>query len=329
MKKLLTAASLLLAIIAAGSCAKTPTETSKSAYDKVLKSWVRVNYGKDVMPNDSGVYVLNFLQGSGKAVGDSSYVCVHYVCKDLSGNIKSTNYLDLCKQLGTFSEADYYGSDIWRMGFNSIVPGLEQVLATMRAGGKATVAIPVSQTSVKNPGYNAFPSSEKDNVVYEIELDDVVDDIYEVQKNQLKEYSARYYGAMDTIAEGFYFKMVSETPGCDSIADEASINVWYVGKRLDGTVFDTNIEDTAKKYRIYSSSGTYEAMSVSYRSDLADFISNSTNIQGFTRALSMMKYGDTAETFFNSNYGYGEAGSKASIAEYAPLFFRLYIEPKE
>ncbi|MBO4571003.1 MAG: FKBP-type peptidyl-prolyl cis-trans isomerase [Bacteroidales bacterium] len=329
MKRLLTAAALLLLILAAGSCAKTTADSSNSAYDKVLASWVRVNYGKDVMPNDSGVYVLNFLQGSGKAVGDSSYVCAHYVRRDLSGNIKSTNYIDLCKQLGTFSEADYYGSDIWRVGFQSLPTGLEPIIRTMRVGGKATVAIPLAQSLVTNSGYNAFPSSETDNVIYEVEIDDVIDDIYEVQERQLKEFSAKYYGAMDTIAEGFYYKLVSETPGCDSIADESSVNVWYIGRRLDGTVFDTNIKDTAKKYRIYDASGSYEAMSVTYYTDLASFISNSSNIQGFTRALALMKYGDRAETFFNSNYGYGEGGSSTRIAEYAPLFFSIYIEPKE
>lgn len=329
MKRLLTGGWLLLAMMLAGSCARTTAESSTSAYDRVLKAWIKVNYGDKISPTDSGLYVLDFQQGDGKAVGDSSYVCAHYIRKDLSGNILSTNRVDICKQLGTFSQADYYGSDIWRMGSNSIVPGLEQILSTMRSGGKVTVAIPVSQTTITHSGYNAFPPSESDNVIYEVEIDDVVDDIYAEQERQLKEFSSKYYGGMDTVATGFYFKLVAETAGCDSIPDEASVNVWYIGRRLDGTVFDTNIQDTAKRYRIYSPSGSYEAMSVTYRTDLSSFISNSSNIQGFTRALSMMKYGDRAETFFNSNYGYGDAGSSTKIAEYSPLFFSLYIEPRD
>ncbi len=328
MKRVIIAASVILLFVLAASCARTAPEKD-SSYERILASWVRVNYGSNYAPNDSGVYVLNFLQGTGKAVGDSSYVCAHYVRKDLAGNIKSTNYIDLCKQLGTYSYGDDYGSDIWHMGSKSIAAGLEQILSTMRAGGKATIAMPPAMTHVSNVGYNAFPSSESDNVIYEVVIDDVIDDIYDVQESRLEEFSSKYYGGLDTIAEGFYYKLISETAGCDSIADEASVNVWYVGRRLDGTVFDTNIEDTAKKHRIYSSSGSYEAMSVTFYKDLASFISNSSNIQGFTRAISMMKYGDTAETFFNSNYGYGEAGKSTSIAEYCPLFFRLYIEPKK
>ena len=123
----MTAATVALTLLAAASCARTTTTSSEDPYDKVLKSWVRVNYG-DLAPNDSGVFVLNYLPGSGKAVTDTSYVCVHYVRKDLSGNILSTNYVDVCKQLGTYSATDYYGSDIWRMGYDCIVPGLEQVL---------------------------------------------------------------------------------------------------------------------------------------------------------------------------------------------------------
>ena len=329
MKRILFALLILLPVLFAPSCAKLSSGTADSPYDKVLASWVRVNYGNDVAPNDSGVYVLHFLQGDGKAIGDSSYVCAHYVCRDLSGNIKSTNYINLCKQLGTFSESDDYGSDIWRMGSGAIPSGLESVLAKMRAGGSAKVAIPVSKTAVSTKLYNAFPSVESDNVIYEVEIDDVIDDIFAVEEQKMKEFSARYYNAMDTVAEGFYFKLVSETPGCDSIPDETSVNVWYIGRRLDGTVFDTNIKDTAKKYRIYSSSGSYDAMSVTYYTDLATFISNSSNIQGFTRAVSMMKYGDRGETFFNSNYGYGDGSSNTKIAEYCPLFFSIYIEPKK
>lgn len=328
MKRVVIAAVAIVMTVLAISCARMTADTS-SPYDRILASWVKVNYGADVAPNDSGVYILDYYKGDGKAIGDSSYVCVHYIRKDLEGNIQSTNYIDLCKQLGTFSQADYYGSDIWRMGRKSIVPGLEQVLATMRSGGRVTVAMPPARAVAANPGYSAFPTTAGDNVIYEVEIDDVIDDIYAVQEEQLKEFSRKYYGGMDTTAKGFYYKLVSETAGCDSISDEASVNVWYIGRRLDGSVFDTNIEDTAKKYRIYNPSGSYEAMSVTYYSDLASFISNSSTVQGFTRALSMMKYGDRAETFFNSNYGYGDGGSKTAIAEYSPLFFSLYIEPRE
>ncbi|MBQ7574994.1 MAG: FKBP-type peptidyl-prolyl cis-trans isomerase [Bacteroidales bacterium] len=328
MKRVVIAAVAIVLTVLAVSCARITTDTS-SPYERMLASWVKVNYGADIAPNDSGVYILDYYKGDGKAIGDSSYVCAHYIRKDLEGNVLSTNYIDLSKQLGTFSEADYYGSDIWRMGCNSIVPGLEHVLKTMKVGGRVTVAMPPAKATVASAGYNAFPTVANDNVIYEVEIDDVIDDIYAVQEEQLKEFSRKYYGGMDTIAEGFYYKLVSETAGCDSIADEASINVWYIGRRLDGSVFDTNIEDTAKKYRIYSPSGSYDAMSVTFYADLASFITNSSNIQGFTRALSMMKYGDRAETFFNSNYGYGDGGNKAAIGEYAPLFFSLYIEPRE
>lgn len=328
MKRVVIAAVAIVLTVLAVSCARITTETT-SPYDRILASWVKVNYGADMAPNDSGVYILDYHQGDGKAIGDSSYVCAHYTRKDLEGNVLSTNHIDLSKQVGTYSESDYYGSDIWRMGRNSIIPGLEHVLKTMKAGGRVTVAMPPAKATVASAGYNAFPTTAGDNVIYEVEIDDVIDDIYDVQDEQLKEFSRKYYGGMDTTAKGFYYKLVSETAGCDSIADEVSVNVWYIGRRLDGSVFDTNIEDTAKKYRIYNPSGSYSAMSVTYYKSLASFISNSNNIQGFTRALSMMKYGDRAETFFNSNHGYGETGNKAAIGEYSPLFFSLYIEPRK
>ena len=43
----------------------------------------------------------------------------------------------------------------------------------------------------------------------------------------------------------------------------------------------------------------------------------------------MMNFGETAVTVFNSELGYGEKGKSPSIPEYAPLYFWLYIEPKD
>jgi len=329
MKRVYITLTILALAFAAFSCARTASEDSNDMYARVLAAWVRVNYGKDIHPNDSGVYVLNFVQGDGTQVGDSSFVYAHYVCKDLDGNILSTNKEDLCKQLGTYSKTDYYGSDIWQMGMDAIPVGLEPIIRTMKAGAKATVALPVGQAAVSTSGYNAFSTTYSDNVIYEIELERVEEDVDALQDEALKEFSQKYFNCMDTTAAGFYYSLVSTTDGCDSIPDEREISVWYIGRLLDGKVFDTNIEDTAKFYRIYSSSGSYEALTITYYKELSDFLSNSSYVQGFTYALSMMKFGDTAETFFRSDYGYGAGGNGASIPEYSPLRFTLYIQPSD
>ena len=97
---------------------------------------------------------------------------------------------------------------------------------------------------------------------------------------------------------------------------------------MDGTVFDTNIEDTARKYRIYSSGNTYSALSFQFEAKEDDAIDENSFVQGFTKALWRIGYGGHAVTFFYSNLGYGDNGS-GDIPAYVPLFFELWIEEYE
>ena len=325
MKRFSVLAALAVLLPALFSCARTGTESATASSDRVLAAWVRVNYGAGYAPNDSGVYVLNFLQGTGATVPDSSYVFVHYLCKALDGNIQSTNIASYTEQLGKLTKLTDCGSDIWQVDQGAVPPGLEAVIKTLRVGGKATVALPVGQSKVTTSVYNAFPSSESANVIYEIELDDVVEDIYAWQDELLKNYSAAHYAGMDTLCEGFYFKVVGQVAEPDSIADDNTVSFWYIGRTLEGRLFDTNVRDTARKYEIYSSSGSYEPLDITYYKDYSTMYSNSSYVPGFTQAVHKMRWGDTVEVFFRSEYGYGAGGSTTAIPEYAPLAFRIWL----
>ena len=137
----------------------------------------------------------------------------------------------------------------------------------------------------------------------------------------------------------------------DTIAENESADVWYVGRLLDGYVFDTNIADTAKKYGLYQSDKTYEALSVTYESKYEDMATGAGSINvaggssnsgssdaegeggnyvpGFAKALKCMKYGDHAITFFGSGWGYGSTGTMSGgsgVPAYSMLYFDIYVE---
>ena len=312
-------------VLALYSCAQPGTESPNAATDRVLAAWVRVNYGAGYAPNDSGVFVLSYTQGTGAAVPDSGYVFCHYTRRSLDGNIASTNVQTLVEQLGTLTNLTYCGSDIWQVDVGAIPPGLEMVIKTLRVGGKAKVAIPVGQSKVTTSVYNAFSSSESDNVIYEIELEDVKEDIYAWQDDLLKAHSAAHYGGMDTLTDGFYYKVIGQGADPDSVNDEVSVSFWYIGRTLDGRIFDTNVRDTARKYEIYTSAGSYDSLTITYYKDLTTMASNSSLVNGFTKAIHEMRKRDTVDVFFRSDWGYGATGSTDVIPEYSPLFFRIWF----
>ncbi len=102
----------------------------------------------------------------------------------------------------------------------------------------------------------------------------------------------------------------SPVTGAITYGDSADVN--YIGKFLNGTVFDTNIEEVAKQWGLYNESMPYEPAMVfvdpfyefyppeGYENYSASFI------PGFLEGLVGMKEGDTKEVTILPEDAYGE-----------------------
>lgn len=110
-----------------------------------------------------------------------------------------------------------------------------------------------------------------------------------------------------------------------TVSDDTTVCVYYVGRFLDGFIFDTNIADTARKYNIYDSSiGTkYDSLKISTNG------TDTSYIAGFYKAIVGMKFGETAETVFTSLYGYGNRSQTPDdgtwINPYTPLRYTIEV----
>lgn len=328
-KKLLPA--FLPVLFIACACAVDPEDDTDYFYDRVMKAWINVNHPGLKPYGEQGAYILDMDRGTGSPVSDSSYVWVHYVKRTLDGTISSTNIQDLAEQLGTYTISSWYGSNIWRVDQGYVPKGLEEVIKTMRAGGHATIAVPRTASTHTSSNYKAFNSTQElDNTLFDVTIDTIVTDINAYQEAVMREWFQAHFSRTDTLINGLYFQKLDEkTADSDTIPEGSSIKVRYIGRLLNGQVFDTNIEDTAKFYRIWNASTTYEALSFEFNKSEDNQQSGSNSyVAGFQQAVLHMNYGETALTLFNSTLGYGDGGSAPSIPEYAPLIFWLYIEPK-
>jgi FKBP-type peptidyl-prolyl cis-trans isomerase len=95
-----------------------------------------------------------------------------------------------------------------------------------------------------------------------------------------------------------------------------SVYVDYIGRLLNGTVFDTSIESAARANNIFSPNRRYAPLDL--RFGLGQVI------PGFEFALSKMEKGDKATVFMPSLYGYG-SNPVGSIPANSPLAFELEI----
>ncbi|QDH78606.1 FKBP-type peptidyl-prolyl cis-trans isomerase [Echinicola soli] len=94
-------------------------------------------------------------------------------------------------------------------------------------------------------------------------------------------------------------------------ADTLKVN--YVGRLLDETVFDTNIEAVARENGMYNSDRNYAPLEVY----------NQKYLPGFLIALSKMEKGDRARVLIPSLYAYGNREYQGRIPANAVLIFDL------
>ncbi len=322
-----------LACVLLFSCAKEDDESNNSIQKRILDAYLEVNYpNKNYTVTESGLVILNHEDGRGDGPELYGAAYTNYSIRTLDGNYQATTMEDVARKIGAYSDTAYYGPKIMEIGYGNIVKGVHEALMKMNKGARMTVIIPPHLSVRDYPenlgsGYtanNAETSSQ--NLIYDLVMGDVIYNLQKFQRDSLESFKNYRYPGLDSIADGYYFKKLSGT-STDTIPKDDEANVWYVGKLLDGHVFDTNIADTAKKYRIYDASKDYAPLEVRYEStyNLMSSDGGGSYVTGFARALKSMTYGDRAVTFFSYDWGYNNT-STGGIPAYSMLFFDIYIE---
>ncbi|GGF48787.1 FKBP-type peptidyl-prolyl cis-trans isomerase [Echinicola rosea] len=97
-------------------------------------------------------------------------------------------------------------------------------------------------------------------------------------------------------------------------ADTLKVN--YVGRLLDESVFDTNIEAVARENGMFSSERNYAPLEVY----------NQEYLKGFIYALLEMEKGDRARVIMPSAWGFGNRAVSGRIPANSVLMFDLEIK---
>ncbi|MBP5391225.1 MAG: FKBP-type peptidyl-prolyl cis-trans isomerase [Bacteroidales bacterium] len=340
---------LAVAFLALAGCAKEKSITDREIQERILDAYIQTNC-PTAEKLSSGLTILSLNPGTGPILpGTNDGIYIHYNTYTLEGVCQSTTDSLKARMLGTYDPGIYYGPSLFILN-SSTASGMKELLGKLRQGGTATAIIPPWLTSAgaNSSGYTNTGQQYSINMIYEIKAGIVIDDVNKYQKDSLESYSRLNFSPkIDSTALGWYFRNYthpSGIPAADTVVAGDKVGVWYVGRLLDGYVFDTNIRDTAKKYRIYDAANDYEPLSVSMGKTYQDMTtygsSSSSNdistgsegssslILGFVRGVKNMTYADKAVTFFMSGLGYGAEGNMSSgkgVPEYAMLRFDLWV----
>jgi len=115
---------------------------------------------------------------------------------------------------------------------------------------------------------------------------------------------------------GLYFIEIKKGNGAKPEVGK-SIKVNYIGRFLDGKVFDTNNEKEAKNAGIFNERRPYEPIEF--------ILGQGQVIKGWEEGIALMKVGGKAKLIIPSNLAYGERGVNGAIPPYATLVFDVEL----
>ena len=356
MKRLFTFVAYSLILLVSAGCAKNAASGPNEANKRYFDAWLQVN-NIDVKPSGLGIYVIEDKAGTGEEVKKDGFVLMDYTITDLEGNISSYTKASTAKQLGEYSLSAYYGPKFNNTFSGNIYAGVADMLIGMKEGGHRKAIIPGWLLSYDEYGTEEEYLAQKSSmspVVYDVTVKDFTDNISNWEIDSIGRFfsnkdiliggvpvnqifvtgSGSTMTAADSVSTGFYYKQISAPADTTAFPSDTTIYINYTGRTLDGRVFDTTIEDTAKDYHIYSSSRTYEPVQINWPSSDQDYTgitmgsNKSSLINGFNMTLWQMRAMEKGIGVFYSALGYSNNGNGESIPPYSPLIFEIELVSK-
>ena len=362
MRKTFFTILYIAAAIAAASCAKTEATGPNDAYQRYFDAWMQVNH-PEAKPTGIGIYIMEEQLGKGETVGEEGFVLVDYRITDLEGNISSYTDALTAQQLGTYAQTTYYGPKFWTVVETTLPAGVRAAVVGAPVGTHRRVIIPswlMSYQAYDNEADYLDPPLKKgeeydassySNTIYDFTIADYTEDIEKWQIDSIGRFFAnrtvRIDGkpaneifvtstgaqmtAADSVSTGFYYKQIQAPVDTATFAKDTTVYINYVGKLLNGLVFDTNVERVAKDNGLYSASRTYKPTKIKWGEEYSELTmgdDGSSVIAGFAKTIWEMRAMEKGVGVFYSTLGYSYSGSGSGIPGYAPLIFEIELVAK-
>ena len=352
MKKTHRLIPYIIIVAAIAACAKASTESANEANKRYLDAWISINHpglnaqwnGKE---DPDGLYIIpgETREGTGAEITDNGYAIVSYTTTDLEGNFTAYTDAVTAQQMGTYDSTYYYGPQVWLTMDGTIPAGVQDAIVGMKVGGRKKIIVPswlMTYSTYSTAKKYLNTSSSYSNTIYDFTVEDFTEDINNWQIEKIKERINEAYGGIDSFNQdirldttGFYFKSLAQQ-NAEPVAFESDTTIYinYTGRLLNGLMFDTNVEKTAKDNGLYSEGKTYGPVKIQWGESFSDItMDGSSVISGFAMALwNLNDLGDGGKMdkgigIFYSPLGYSTSGSGSSIPAYAPLVFEIEIVP--
>ena len=142
------------------------------------------------------------------------------------------------------------------------------------------------------------------------------DAIKDKEPAQIQKYIADSKLNFTKTASGLYYFVSKPGVGAlPAVGDSVSVN--YIGKFLNGKLFDTSIKAEAEKGKILNPMQPYQPIKIAVGMHMV--------IPGWDEALQLFNKGSKVTIIVPSSLAYGQQGNPPTIHPYTPLVFEMEI----
>ncbi len=274
--------------------------------EELLKKYVADNQ-ITVKPNSLGLYIIETQQGSGSKIDTGCQVKMNYKVSNLDG-----------KEL--FSTFERPEPVRFECGKRIDTPGFEYAVMTLKKGSKARFIVP-STLAFGRRG-NGTLVGPFQSLIYDVDIIDVKTkaeyekDQADIQKSEqmrtdslknaepglLEKYLKDNNITTKPQPDGLYYIPVIAGKGAKAETGKI-VKVYYTGKLLNGTVFDSSVEP---------------------KKPLEFMLGRGQVIKGWEEGIAMMSQGGKAKLIVPSSIGYSDQ-DMGVIPPYSTLVFEIEL----
>lgn len=171
--------------------------------------------------------------------------------------------------------------------------------------------------------------NKEDELVTDIKLDKIMtDEAYNQMvercratqlaedKQLIKAYLTAHHIEASSTDSGLFY-IIDQPSEATPVVKDKTIKVHYTGRLLDGTIFDTSVEELAKANNIYDAQRPYKPLEFQVGAGCV--------IKGFDEGLLLLKKDEKARFFIPSTLAYGQNAMGKLIPANSILLFEVEV----
>jgi len=230
----------IAALILLTGCPEVSDNQEREQEERFFELYLASRY-PDETPRPSGLYFIEFTEGTGESPDEDDWVLINYVGTMIpEDEIFDTNLENVAR------DNNFYGSEVlygpYKIQNSNLVEGVTEGLQLMHAGGKAIMFF---QSDLGYGTQQFGLVGPFQSLKFEIELLEVLGDIEAYEQQRLMNY-ADTLPWTDTIHDPgtdatLYYVTYEEGEG-DTIVDGSTVGAIYTGSLIDGRMFDQNLD---------------------------------------------------------------------------------------